>query len=226
MREQREQGRREEAAGVPRGGGVGHGGPHFWCKGLVAHVAQTEPGGGGGLPQLQLLAAARALRTSHPPPRWLLLLCCCFQARSSAAHPCTTRQQGEAGLVMLRAGGLPATRTHVRVYGRKPASTPAHLHHAPNCSFTVDAGGVTWAYRQSQPKEADASKLKVLLLHGLGSSSYSYRCALALLRAIQHASSACCNACFAAAASHQAAVCCVHHPAVQAHACDARRCRL
>jgi pimeloyl-ACP methyl ester carboxylesterase len=41
----------------------------------------------------------------------------------------------------------------------------------------VDAGGVTWAYRKSEAAEgkADPSKPQVLLLHGLGSSSYSYR---------------------------------------------------
>lgn len=45
------------------------------------------------------------------------------------------------------------------------------------CRYTVDAGGVTWAYRKSDPAEgkADPSKPQVLLLHGLGSSSYSYR---------------------------------------------------
>lgn len=43
--------------------------------------------------------------------------------------------------------------------------------------FTVDAGGVTWAYRKSEPAKdkADPAKPQVLLLHGLGSSSYSYR---------------------------------------------------
>jgi pimeloyl-ACP methyl ester carboxylesterase len=42
----------------------------------------------------------------------------------------------------------------------------------------VEAGGVTWAYRKSEAAEAkaDPAKPQVLLLHGLGSSSYSYRC--------------------------------------------------
>lgn len=52
--------------------------------------------------------------------------------------------------------------------------------------FTVQAGGVTWAYRKSQPKqpaagEPGSDKLPVLCLHGLGSSSYSYRQTLAML---------------------------------------------
>ncbi|WIA12811.1 hypothetical protein OEZ85_006441 [Tetradesmus obliquus] len=49
--------------------------------------------------------------------------------------------------------------------------------------FTVDAGGVTWAYRKSEPAKdkADPAKPQVLLLHGLGSSSYSYRRTLAML---------------------------------------------
>lgn len=49
--------------------------------------------------------------------------------------------------------------------------------HRDVCSYTVDAGGVTWGYRKSTPAKeaADATKREVLLLHGLGSSSYSYR---------------------------------------------------
>lgn len=44
--------------------------------------------------------------------------------------------------------------------------------------YSVDVGRVKWAYRKSDPAEAKASpdKLPVLLLHGLGSSSWSYRC--------------------------------------------------
>jgi hypothetical protein len=51
------------------------------------------------------------------------------------------------------------------------------LPHYDTCRFTVDAGGVTWAYRKSEAAEgkADPAKPQVLLLHGLGSSSYSYR---------------------------------------------------
>lgn len=47
--------------------------------------------------------------------------------------------------------------------------------------FSVDVGGVKWAYRKSDPAEGKASpdKLPVLLIHGLGSSSWSYRCATA-----------------------------------------------
>eukprot|EP00775_Hariotina_reticulata_P012653 gene12653-12780_t len=49
--------------------------------------------------------------------------------------------------------------------------------------YTVDAGGVAWAYRKSTPAKetADTAKREVLLLHGLGSSSYSYRSTLAML---------------------------------------------
>jgi hypothetical protein len=43
--------------------------------------------------------------------------------------------------------------------------------------FSVDVGGVKWAYRKSEPAAAKATpdKIPVLLLHGLGSSSWSYR---------------------------------------------------
>jgi pimeloyl-ACP methyl ester carboxylesterase len=43
--------------------------------------------------------------------------------------------------------------------------------------YSVEVRGVKWAYRKSDPPEAKASadKLPVLLLHGLGSSSWSYR---------------------------------------------------
>lgn len=41
---------------------------------------------------------------------------------------------------------------------------------------TLSAGGLTWAYRKSQPENPSADKLDVLLLHGIASSSYSYRC--------------------------------------------------
>jgi hypothetical protein len=69
---------------------------------------------------------------------------------------------------------LPAKPPH------STACTPPHtvtLLHCYTCRFTVDAGGVTWAYRKSEPAEAkaDPAKPPVLLLHGLGSSSYSYR---------------------------------------------------
>lgn len=45
------------------------------------------------------------------------------------------------------------------------------------CSYTLEAGGVTWAYRKSSPAagKADPNNRQVLLLHGLGSSSWSYR---------------------------------------------------
>jgi len=44
--------------------------------------------------------------------------------------------------------------------------------------YSVDVAGVNWAYRKSEPAEGKTSpdKLPVLLLHGLGSSSWSYRC--------------------------------------------------
>lgn len=54
---------------------------------------------------------------------------------------------------------------------------------SPVAGNTVKAGGFTWAYRTAEP---DASKAKgdapeVLLLHGIGSSSYSYRNTVGLL---------------------------------------------
>ena len=53
----------------------------------------------------------------------------------------------------------------------------------------MQAGGLEWAYRRSEPAAAKAGdgggeskkKLDVLMLHGLGSSSYAYRNALAML---------------------------------------------
>lgn len=44
-------------------------------------------------------------------------------------------------------------------------------------SNTAKAGGLNWAYREAQPdpSKASADKPDVLLLHGLGSSSYCYR---------------------------------------------------
>jgi len=39
---------------------------------------------------------------------------------------------------------------------------------------SVTAGGFKWAYRQAAPASA-AKETPLLLLHGLGSSSYSYR---------------------------------------------------
>ena len=46
---------------------------------------------------------------------------------------------------------------------------------------SLQAGGLKWAYRRTEPDTAKAtpgqvSKLPVLLLHGLGSTSYCYRC--------------------------------------------------
>jgi pimeloyl-ACP methyl ester carboxylesterase len=48
---------------------------------------------------------------------------------------------------------------------------------------SVEAGGYTWAYRTADvnPKEATPDKLPVLCLHGIGSSSYSYRNLIRLL---------------------------------------------
>ena len=44
---------------------------------------------------------------------------------------------------------------------------------------SVTAGGFRWAYRHAAPA-SDAKEMPVLLLHGLGSSSYSYRYAPAV----------------------------------------------
>uniref|UniRef100_A0A061QYM8 Haloalkane dehalogenase n=1 Tax=Tetraselmis sp. GSL018 TaxID=582737 RepID=A0A061QYM8_9CHLO len=49
---------------------------------------------------------------------------------------------------------------------------------APLASETVQVGGLTWAYRTSNPEESiakEAGEEPVILLHGIGSSSYSYR---------------------------------------------------
>ena len=55
-----------------------------------------------------------------------------------------------------------------------------HTHKLLPCRQKVNVGNVQWAYRQSEVPEGkmrDPSKPAVLLLHGLGSSSYSFRCA-------------------------------------------------
>lgn len=41
--------------------------------------------------------------------------------------------------------------------------------------LSVDAGGLKWAYRQSEGLGDTNGKAPILLLHGIGSSSYSYR---------------------------------------------------
>jgi pimeloyl-ACP methyl ester carboxylesterase len=54
--------------------------------------------------------------------------------------------------------------------------------------FSVDVGGLNWAYRTADvnSKEDTPDKLPVLCLHGLGSSSYSYRNVIRLLGAAGH----------------------------------------
>ena len=45
-----------------------------------------------------------------------------------------------------------------------------------SCRETLDVGGITWAYRTGEVDEAQSvSASPVLFLHGVGSSSYSYR---------------------------------------------------
>ncbi|GBF97090.1 haloalkane dehalogenase-like [Raphidocelis subcapitata] len=55
----------------------------------------------------------------------------------------------------------------------------------PVAGYTLQAGGLDWAYRRNEvdagAAAAAAGLADVLLLHGLGSSSYSYRNTLALL---------------------------------------------
>ncbi|KAL4534630.1 hypothetical protein Ndes2526A_g05515 [Nannochloris sp. 'desiccata'] len=53
---------------------------------------------------------------------------------------------------------------------------------------SIDVGGFTWAYRTADvnPKEATPDKLPVLCLHGIGSSSYSYRNVIRLLGTAGH----------------------------------------
>lgn len=58
------------------------------------------------------------------------------------------------------------------------------------CRESLQAGGFTWAYRRAEATldAGGAPKTPLLLLHGLGSASYSYRhaaggCALALATA-------------------------------------------
>jgi len=55
----------------------------------------------------------------------------------------------------------------------------------PVAGYSVEVGGVRWAYRASEPDAsvAGSGKPTVLLLHGLGSSSYSFRNTLGLLGA-------------------------------------------
>ena len=63
----------------------------------------------------------------------------------------------------------------------------AHLlqgvHTTCECSKSVEAGGITWAYRRADPPEGVSveGKLPVLLLHGLGSHSFCYRDLMRLL---------------------------------------------
>lgn len=47
--------------------------------------------------------------------------------------------------------------------------------------FKVKAGNFEWAYRKSDVQTPDNNKLEVLLLHGIGSSSYCYRSEQGLL---------------------------------------------
>ena len=56
------------------------------------------------------------------------------------------------------------------------------------CSERVEAGGYTWAYRRAaaNPATATPDKMPILCLHGLGSSSYSYRNAVRLLAEAGH----------------------------------------
>jgi len=53
---------------------------------------------------------------------------------------------------------------------------------------TVSAGSYTWAYREADvdPSQATPDKIAVLCLHGIGSSSYSYRNTIQLLGAAGH----------------------------------------
>lgn len=61
--------------------------------------------------------------------------------------------------------------TLLHLFPTSPSPPPAPR------SNKVKAGGLTWSYRISEPDPAKASpdKPDVLLLHGLGSSSYSFR---------------------------------------------------
>ena len=64
--------------------------------------------------------------------------------------------------------------------GRAAAPSPPPPLTLPRRS-SLQAGGLKWAYRRTEPDTAKAtpgqvSKLPVLLLHGLGSTSYCYRC--------------------------------------------------
>lgn len=54
-------------------------------------------------------------------------------------------------------------------------------------SDTVEAGGLKWAFRQSKADDGSkAGKPTILLLHGIGSNSYSYRNLMRLLSDAGH----------------------------------------
>jgi pimeloyl-ACP methyl ester carboxylesterase len=56
------------------------------------------------------------------------------------------------------------------------------LSHTHSHSNTIPVGKYTWTYRRSELDSVTKKRdLPVLLVHGLGSSSYSYRESLALL---------------------------------------------
>lgn len=55
--------------------------------------------------------------------------------------------------------------------------------------FSVQAGGLKWAYRKTEGSadKAGADKLDVLMVHGLGSSSYAWRCGRAARAGVETA---------------------------------------
>ncbi|KAI8464082.1 MAG: cytidylyltransferase family-domain-containing protein [Monoraphidium minutum] len=140
----------------------GHGGvtDRFDCMMIMAmfaylyywtFVARTEPSVGHVLEVAQQLAPAQQLEL-------LALL----------------------SSILLADGGLPpAAAAGVRaLMGAVIAKTSA-LN--PVAGYNLSAGGLEWAYRRGEVEGAGAGTADVLLLHGLGSSSYSYRNTLALL---------------------------------------------
>lgn len=93
----------------------------------------------------------------------------------------------------MAAAAVPQLRASVR--HTPPRTAPTHCPRATRAcaagevisrtsvlnkaaGYSADAAGLRIAYRKSAPaaSKASADKLPVLLLHGLGSSSWSFRC--------------------------------------------------
>eukprot|EP00873_Tetraselmis_striata_P041335 jgi/Tetstr1/461599/TSEL_006700.t1 len=117
--------------------------------------------------------------------------------RASAARPAgssrvsrSTVGRRSSGPLPRRTSRQPARRQGVAVMAQMEEVDPvtgeilASAARAPAASESLTAGGLTWAYRKGETDEAAAVGVDcppILLLHGIGSSSYSYRVTLELL---------------------------------------------